>query len=50
MLKVINMDLFFSGLAKRASEHVWNERKSQFRKVHEIAFQEIEMQTLKNQL
>ncbi len=35
------MDLFWSGLALRASEHIWNERKSQFSKVHEIAFKDV---------
>ncbi|MBE0522535.1 MAG: hypothetical protein IBX39_09770 [Candidatus Methanoperedenaceae archaeon] len=35
------MDLFWSGLAQRASEHTWNERRSQFSKVHEMALQEI---------
>jgi hypothetical protein len=35
------MDLFWSGLAMRASEHIWNERKSQFNKVHEIAFKDV---------
>ncbi len=29
------MDLFWSGLAKRASEHTRNERRSQFSKVFE---------------
>jgi hypothetical protein len=45
------MDLFWSGLARRASEHTWNERRSQFNGVHETAFQKIEMEkSLKNQL
>jgi hypothetical protein len=45
------MDLFWSGLAQRASEHSWSERRSQFSKIHETAIQEIEMQkSLKNQL
>ena len=35
------MDLFWSGLARRASEHTWNERRSQFNKVHEIALQDM---------
>ncbi len=34
------MDLFWSGLARRASEHAWNERRSQFSKVHEIALKD----------
>jgi hypothetical protein len=38
------MDLFFSGLAKRASEHTWNQRRSQFNRVHETAIRDIEMQ------
>jgi len=33
------MDLFWSGLARRASEYTRVERKSQFSGVHEIAFQ-----------
>jgi hypothetical protein len=40
--EVTNMDLFWSGLAQRASEHTRNERKSQFNSVHETAYQEIE--------
>jgi len=45
------MDLFWSGLVKRASEHMWNERKSQFSKVFEIAIKDIESQkVLENQL
>jgi hypothetical protein len=36
------MDLFWSGLAQRASEHTWNERRSQFSKVHEMVIQKIE--------
>ncbi len=35
------MDLFWSGLAQRASENTWNERRSQFSKVHEMALQDI---------
>ncbi|VVB89490.1 Uncharacterised protein [uncultured archaeon] len=38
------MDLFWNGLARRASEHTWNERRSQFSKVHEIVIQDIEAQ------
>ncbi len=38
------MDLFWSGLVKRASEHTWNERRSQFSRVHEIAIRDIEME------
>jgi len=38
------MDLFWSGLIRRASEHTWNERRSQFSKVHEMVIQEIEME------
>jgi hypothetical protein len=37
------MDLFWSGLAQRASEHTWNERKSQFNKIHETAMRDIEL-------
>jgi hypothetical protein len=45
------MDSFWSGLARRASEHTRIERRSQFSGVHETAFQEIEKEkTLKNQL
>ncbi len=40
--EVTNMDLFWSGLAQRASEHTRIERKSQFSGVHETAYQEIE--------
>ncbi|MDP3104014.1 MAG: hypothetical protein Q8M95_05340 [Candidatus Methanoperedens sp.] len=36
------MDLYWSGLAQRASEHTWNERRSQFSKVHEMVIQKIE--------
>jgi hypothetical protein len=36
------MDLFWSGLAQRASEHTWTERRSQFSKVHEMVIQKIE--------
>lgn len=42
--EVTTMDLFWNGLAKRASEQTWNERKSQFSKVHEIIIQDIEAQ------
>jgi hypothetical protein len=35
------MDLFWSGLARRASEHTHIERRSQFSGVHETAFQNI---------
>jgi hypothetical protein len=38
------MDLFWSGLARRASEYTRVERKSQFSAVHEIAFQNVKMQ------
>jgi len=41
LIEVNNMDLFWSGLAQRASEHTWNERRSQFSKVHEMALQDI---------
>lgn len=36
------MDLFWSGLARRASEHTRIERRSQFSKVHEAAILDIE--------
>jgi len=39
------MDLFWSGLARRASEYTRVERKSQFSAVHEIAFQNMKIQT-----
>lgn len=42
--QVIQMDLFWSGLTRRASEHTWNERKSQFSKVHESALRIVEKQ------
>lgn len=35
------MDIFWSGLARRASEHTRIERRSQFSKVHEMALQDI---------
>ncbi|MCZ7356908.1 MAG: hypothetical protein O8C65_08245 [Candidatus Methanoperedens sp.] len=38
------MDLFWSGLVNRASEHTWNERKSQFSIVHETAIKKIELE------
>jgi hypothetical protein len=38
------MDLFWSGLARRASEHTWNERRSQFSKIFEKAVEDIKMQ------
>jgi hypothetical protein len=41
--EVIKMDLFWSGLARRAAEHTRVERRSQFSKVHEIAIREIEL-------
>jgi len=45
--EVIQMDLFWSGLARRAAEYTRVERRSQFSKVHEIAIREIE---IKNQI
>jgi hypothetical protein len=44
------MDLFWSGLARRASEHIWNERRSQFDKVFETAVRDIETQDSDNQI
>ncbi len=45
------MDLFWSGLVRRASDHTWNERRSQFSKVFETAVCDIEMQKVsKNRL
>ncbi len=41
--EVIQMDLFWSGLARRAAEHTRVERRSQFSKVHEIAIKELEI-------
>ena len=41
LVEVTNMDLFWSGLVNRASEHTWNGRRSQFSKVFEIAAQDI---------
>ncbi len=38
------MDLFWSGLVNRASEHTWNERRSQFSKVFETVVKGIEME------
>jgi hypothetical protein len=44
LAEVTDMDLFWSGLAQRASEHTWNERRSQFSKIHETAIQRVEME------
>jgi len=44
------MDLFWSGLASRASEHTWNARKSQFSKVFEITIQDIEIEKTANRV
>ncbi len=44
IFEVINMDLFWSGLIVRASEHKWNQRKSQFNKIFETAIQDTEME------
>ena len=41
MIEVNNMDIFWSGLAQRASEHTWNERRSQLSKVQEIAIKDM---------
>jgi hypothetical protein len=38
------MDLFWSGLVRRASEHTWNERRSQFSNVFEMAIQGTEIE------
>ncbi len=38
------MDLFWSGLVQRASEHTRNDRRSQFSKVHGTAIQDTEPQ------
>ncbi len=45
------MDIFWSGLAQRASENTWNEKRSQFSNVHETAIQEMikEKKMKKNQ-
>ena len=43
LVKVIKMDLFWSGLVRRASEHTCNERKGQFSKVFETAIQGMEI-------
>ncbi len=51
LIEVTNMDLFWSGLTRRASEQTWNGRRSQFSKIHETAIQEIETEGCsKNQL
>ena len=44
------MDIFWSGLAQRASKHTWNEGKSQLSKIHETVIQEIEMEGQKETL
>ncbi len=41
LVEVNNMDIFWSGLAQRASENTWNEKRSQFSNVHETAIQEM---------
>ncbi|MDJ1420851.1 MAG: hypothetical protein M5U10_02930 [Candidatus Methanoperedens sp.] len=43
------MDLFWSGLVNRASEHTRIERRSQFSKVFETAIQDIEMKRRKEE-
>jgi hypothetical protein len=50
LIEVTNMDLFWSGLARRASEHTWSERRSQFDKVFETAVRDIETQESENQI
>ncbi len=40
----VSMDLFWSGLIVRASEHKWNQRRSQFNKVFESVIQDMEKQ------
>ena len=50
LIEVTNMDLFWSGLASRASEHTWNARKSQFSKVFEITIQDIEIEKTANRV
>ncbi len=44
------MDLFWNGLAQRASEHTWNERRSQFSKVFETVIQDTEGEVKKEYL
>jgi hypothetical protein len=39
------MDLFWSGLARRASKYTRVERRSQFNGVHEIAFQSAKIES-----
>lgn len=41
------MDLFWSGLVRRASEHTRIERRSQFNKIHETVIQNIETEGYK---
>ncbi len=38
------MDLFWSGLMVHASEHKWNQRRSQFNKVFETAIHDTEIE------
>ena len=38
------MDLLWSGLARRASEYTRTERRSQFDRIHEIAFKSAKSQ------
>ena len=44
------MDLFWSGLAMRASEYTRVERRSQFNRVHEIAFQSAKIENQKEDI
>ncbi|KCZ70413.1 hypothetical protein ANME2D_03328 [Candidatus Methanoperedens nitroreducens] len=48
-IEVTKMDLFWSGLVNRASEHTRIERRSQFSKVFETAIQDIEMKRRKEE-
>ncbi|HEY9207103.1 MAG TPA: hypothetical protein VIO58_14410 [Candidatus Methanoperedens sp.] len=44
------MDLFWSGLVNRASEHTWNERRSQFSKVFETTIRGMEMRKQREEI
>jgi hypothetical protein len=51
LIEVTKMDLFWSGLAQRASEHIRTERRSQFSRVHETVIRDFEMEKcIKNQM
>ncbi len=44
-IEVTDMNLFRGGLTRRASEHIRNERRRQFNKIHGTAIRDIEIET-----